>query len=134
MRIYSNILLSLPHIVHVLNKPYTGQWGNLYTFRPLGISNSQRSNVKSGHTFIALRHFIHLLEKDRKYYCYDTFYRNKYIEKFGNISRIITDKNTCIYIPQFSMADDIFIIKDDNPSHDHITLPKWLKFYSPPLL
>jgi hypothetical protein len=124
MRIYSNTLLSLPHIVHVLNKPYTGQWGNLYTF-----------NVKAGNTFITLRPFIHLLEKDRKYYCYDTFYRNKHIEKFGNISRIITEKNTCIYIPQFSMVDDIFIIKDDTQSPLHsVNLPTWLKFYSPPLL
>lgn len=124
MRIYSNILLSLPHIVHVLHTPYTGRCGNLYTF-----------NVRSGHTSITARPFIELLQENRKYYCYDTFYRNKYIEKFGNISRNISKKNTCIYIPQFSMADDIFVIKDDKPSQiPSVNLPTWLKFYSPPLL
>jgi hypothetical protein len=161
MRIYSNTLLSLPHIIHVLHKPYTGWCGNLYTFRPLGIlnaqwppaaepfedtncgakphklpvSNSQRSNAKSGHTSITVRPFIVLLQENRKYYCYDTFSRNKHIEKFGNISRTISEKNTCIYIPQFSTVDDIFIIKDDKPSQiPSVNLPTWLKFYSPPLL
>jgi len=124
MRIYSNILLSLPHIVHVLHTPYTGRCGNLYTF-----------NVRSGHTSITVRPFIELLQENRKYYCYDTFYRNKYIEKFGNISRTISEKNMCIYIPHFSMADDIFVIKDDKPSQiPSVNLPTWLKFYSPPLL
>ena len=126
MRIYSNNLLSLPYIIHILRGPSSNAiyWDNLYIFR---IEPAERKP----HPFISL------LKENRKYYCYDNYYRNKYIEKFENVYK------NGVYIPQFSMSDDTFVIKSNNPSillsssvlqASSINLPSWLKTYSPPLI
>ena len=72
MRIYSNKLLSWPQIIHVTHaaRLYSGVWCNynFYTIKsidPLEIS-----------TWAPLQ----LLEKDRYYYCYESFY-DYYIEE-----------------------------------------------------
>ena len=126
MRIYSNKLLSLPHIIHTLHNatpPIAGRWGNLYFFhiqhvQPLVIT--AYSSVK-------------LLQENRKYYCYDNFYRNKPIEKLGNTFEVISE--TPVYIPKATMSNDVIIVSDDNPSeHQSLSVPVWLKMYSPTLL
>jgi hypothetical protein len=126
MRIYSNKLLSLPHIIHTLhnaNPPTAGRWGNLYFFhiqhvQPLALT--AYSSVK-------------LLQDNRKYYCYDNFYRNKPIEKLGNTFEMISE--IPVYIPKASMSNDVIIVSDDNPSeHQSLNIPVWLKIYSPALL
>jgi len=126
MRIYSNKLLSLPHIIHTLHNatpPTAGRWGNLYFFhiqhvQPLALT--AYSSVK-------------LLQENRKYYCYDNFYRNKPIEKLGNTFEIISE--IPVYIPKASMSNDVIIVSDDNPSDQaSLTVPIWLKIYSPALL
>jgi hypothetical protein len=126
MRIYSNKLLSLPHIIHTLHNakpPTAGRWGNLYFFhiqhvQPLMIT--AYSSVK-------------LLQENRKYYCYDNYYRNKQVEKLGNTSEIISE--IPVYIPKASMTNDVIIVSDDNPSeYPSLTVPVWLKTYSPTLL
>lgn len=127
MRIYSNKLLSLPHIIHTLHNatpPTAGRWGNLYFFhiqhvQPLALT--AYSSVK-------------LLQENRKYYCYDNFYRNKPIEKLGNTFEMISE--IPVYIPKATMSNDVIIVSDDNhPSeHQSLTVPVWLKMYSPTLL
>jgi hypothetical protein len=126
MRIYSNKLLSLPHIIHTLHNatpPTAGRWGNLYFFhiqhvQPLALT--AYSSVK-------------LLQDNRKYYCYDNFYRNKPIEKLGNTFEMISE--IPVYIPKASMSNDVIIVSDDNPSDQaSLTVPIWLKIYSPALL
>jgi hypothetical protein len=126
MRIYSNKLLSLPHIIHTLHNatpPTAGRWGNLYFFhiqhvQPLALT--AYSSVK-------------LLQENRKYYCYDNFYRNKLIEKLGNTFEIISE--IPVYIPKASMSNDVIIVSDDNPSDQaSLSVPVWLKMYSPTLL
>ena len=121
MRIYSNTRLSLPHIIHVLHKPFINpiRCDNLYIFHIDEVSQP----------------FIHLLQENRKYYCYDNYYRNKYIEKFGN------DYKNSIYTPRYIMTGNTIIIKDDKYSLSSSVgnqipkmIPSWLKFYSPPLL
>jgi hypothetical protein len=124
MRIYSNKLLSLPHIIHTLNtKPLiSGRYGNLYVFH---IHNIQPLIITS--------YSSNLLQDNRKYYCYDNFYRNKHIEKLGNTSEIISE--IPIYIPKTIMPNDVIIVSDDNPSeYPSLTVPAWLKTYSPALL
>ena len=126
MRIYSNKLLSLPHIIHTLHNatpPTAGRWGNIYFFhiqhvQPLALT--AYSSVK-------------LLQENRKYYCYDNFYRNKPIEKLGNTFEMISE--IPVYIPKATMSNDVIIISDDNPSeYQSLTVPVWLKMYSPTLL
>jgi len=126
MRIYSNKLLSLPHIIHTLHNakpPTAGRWGNLYFFhiqhvQPLALT--AYSSVK-------------LLQDNRKYYCYDNFYRNKPIEKLGNTFEMISE--IPVYIPKATMSNDVIIVSDDNPSeHQSLSVPVWLKIYSPALL
>jgi len=124
MRIYSNKLLSLPHIIHTLNtKPLiSGRYGNLYFF-----------HIQHIQPLIITAYSSKLLQDNRKYYCYDNFYRNKYIEKLGNTSEIISE--IPIYIPKPIMPNDVIIVSDDNPSeYPSLTVPAWLKIYSPALL
>ena len=79
MRIYTNTRLYFPDIIHTLHasiKTPIGRWDNLYFFHiqrihPLILKTSSP---------------IELLQKNRKYYCYDKIYRNKTIENLGNIS------------------------------------------------
>ena len=129
MRIHSNTLLSLPHIIHAFRAAYKnpGRWGNLYVFhiehtKPLVLTTYSP---------------IKLLQENIKYYCYDDFYRNKHLEKIGNIYEpVYTDggKKTYINIPKCSAVNDIIIIRNDNPSDNPSAIvPSWLKFYSPPL-
>ena len=122
MRIYSNKLLSLPHIIHALKPSTAGRCGNLYFF-----------HIQHIQPLMITAYSSKLLQDNRKYYCYDNFYRNKHIEKLGNISKIISE--IPIYIPKASMSNDIIIVSDDNPSDDpSLTVPAWLKIYSPALL
>lgn len=124
MRIYSNKLLSLPHILHTHNtKPLiTGRYGNLYFF-----------HIQHIQPFMITAYSSNLLQENRKYYCYDNFYRNKHVEKLGNTSEIISE--IPIYIPKAIMTNDVIIVSDNNPSDDpSLTVPVWLKMYSPALL
>ena len=125
MRIYSNKLLSLPHIIHTLHNakpPTAGRWGNLYFF-----------HIQQIQPLIITAYSSNLLEENRKYYCYDNFYRNKQVEKLGNTFKIISE--IPVYIPKASMTNDVIIVSDDNPSEqDSLTVPRWLKMYSPSLL
>jgi hypothetical protein len=125
MRIYSNKLLSLPHIIHTLHNakpPTAGRWGNLYFF-----------HIQQIQPLIITAYSSNLLEENRKYYCYDNFYRNKQVEKLGNTFKIISD--TPVYIPKASMTNDVIIVSNDNPSEQaSLTVPTWLKMYSPTLL
>lgn len=126
MRIYSNKLLSLPHIIHTLHNakpPTTGRWGNLYFFHIQNVNPLILTAYSS----------VNLLQENRKYYCYDNFYRNKQVERLGNISEIISE--TPVYIPKASMTNDVIIVTDNNQSeYSNLNVPVWLKFYSPALL
>jgi len=126
MRIYSNKLLSLPHIIHTLHNakpPTAGRWGNLYFFHIQHIQPLVLTAYSS----------VNLLQENRKYYCYDNFYRNKPIEKLGNTFEMIYE--IPVYIPKASMSNDVIIVSNDNPSdHASLTVPTWLKMYSPALL
>ena len=76
---------------------------------------------------------VNLLQENRKYYCYDNFYRNKQVERLGNTPEIISE--IPVYIPKASMSNDVIIVSDDNPSDaQSLTVPLWLKMYSPALL
>ena len=125
MRIYSNKLLSLPHIIHTLYnaKPLiTGRYGNLYFF-----------HIQHVQPLMITAYSSKLLQENRKYYCYDNFYRNKLIEKLGNTFEVISE--IPIYIPKASMINDVIIVSDDNPSeYPSSNVPVWLKIYSPALL
>ena len=126
MRIYSNKLLSLPHIIHTLHNakpPTAGRWGNLYFFHIQHIQPLMITAYSS----------VNLLQENRKYYCYDNFYRNKQVERLGNTPEIISE--IPVYIPKASMSNDVIIVSDDNPSDaQSLTVPVWLKMYSPALL
>ena len=124
MRIYSNNLLSLPHIIHTLHnaKQPIKRCGNLYFFHIQQIQPLKITAYSSN-----------LLQDNRKYYCYDNFYRNKQVEKLGNTYEMISE--TPVYIPKASMSNDIIVVSDDNPSeYPSLTVPAWLKTYSPALL
>lgn len=122
MRIYSNKLLSLPHIIHALKLPTAGRCGNLYFF-----------HIQHIQPLMITAYSSKLLQDNRKYYCYDNYYRNKQVEKLGNTSEIISE--IPIYIPKNIMTNDVIIVSDDNPSDDpSLTVPAWLKIYSPALL
>jgi hypothetical protein len=126
MRIYSNKLLSLPHIIHTLHNakpPTAGRWGNLYFFHIQHVQPLMITAYSS----------VNLLQENRKYYCYDNFYRNKQVERLGNTPEIISE--IPVYIPKASMSNDVIIVSDDNPSDaQSLTVPLWLKMYSPALL
>ncbi len=126
MRIYSNKLLSLPHIIHALyntKPPTAGRYGNLYFFHIQHVQPLMITAYSS----------VNLLQENRKYYCYDNYYRNKQVEKLGNTSEIISE--IPVYIPKASMTNDVIIVSDDNPSeYPSLTIPVWLKTYSPTLL
>jgi hypothetical protein len=54
-------------------------------------------------------------------------------EGLGNTFEVISE--IPIYIPKASMTNDVIIVSDDNPSeYPSLSLPVWLKIYSPALL
>jgi hypothetical protein len=111
MRIYSNTLLSWPTALHVAHtaRIYPGRWLNYYSYK---ISNIQP-------LVITTHSPIELLQENCKYYCYDTYYRDKQPELFGNTFQIITISNQepdfakelWGYIPKVADINDIIVIK-----------------------
>lgn len=128
MRIYSNKLLSLPHILHTLhiNHKVSKRLDNLHIFH---VKHVQPIMVINGSP-------LDLLCENRKYYCYDNFYRNKYIEKLGNSFEIISKDidNIPIYIPSSINLNDVILIHNNELYDSSLNVPSWLKFYSPALL
>jgi len=51
----------------------------------------------------------------------------------GNTFEMISE--IPVYIPKATMSNDVIIVSDDNPSDQaSLTVPIWLKIYSPALL
>lgn len=111
MRIYSNTILSWPKTLHIFQESriYTGRWNNYYFYR---ISDIKPLTIYSYSP-------MELLQENRKYYCYDQFYRDKRIEKIGNIyEKVYVSKKEHPFVKELSVnipktieKDDIIVIK-----------------------
>lgn len=111
MRIFSNIPLSWPQVIHVsqATRIYPGRWQNYYFFRIYSRKPTQIITYSP----------INLLQMNIQYYCYDNFYRDKRPEELGNSWEMITLNNKAppfpeqlwINIPKACDTNDIIAIK-----------------------
>ena len=113
MRLYSNTILSWPQVLHAFQvaRVYPGRWHHFFFYK-----------IQTIKPLILTTHSpIELLQENCKYYCYDKYYRDKRLEKYGNtvVSANIHNKQlglgeeTWIYIPKIAEVDDIIVIKSD---------------------
>lgn len=109
MRIFSNIFLSWPHVLHIshASRLYPGRWQNYYFYR---ISARNPTEI---FTYSP----IMLLRENREYYCYDHYYRDTSPEKLGNITEMTTINNKpaselWVTIPKACKANDVIVIHD----------------------
>jgi hypothetical protein len=116
MRIYSNILLSWPQVLHVAQaaRLYPGRWQNYYFYR-----------IKYTDPTLVLKTYspIELLQENSKYYCYDRYNRDQQLEKFGNELKMVhihnnqpTFSESYVYTPKNIDINDILVIQSDIPS------------------
>lgn len=101
MRIYSNIPLSWPSIVHIFYtaRVYPGHWQNNYYYRI----------IRAEHPIMIQSECpIWPLKVNHRYYCYDILYRNKEPERFGN--KLTPIKRDYIYLPKYISDNDIISI------------------------
>jgi len=113
MRIYSNTLLSWTESLHIFQaaRLYHGIFRN-YNIYKINVIKPLILTTDSP---------IELLEENCQYYCYDRYYRNKYLEQFGNtfeLASIINkkaefEKETCVYIPKMAEVNNIIVIRND---------------------
>lgn len=113
MRIYSNTLLSWPQVIHVFQaaRLYPGRWYHYYFYK---INHVQPYVLTTNSP-------IELLQENCQYYCYDKYYRDERLEKYGNYFEMISVANkepefgieTWGYIPKVAAANDIIVIRND---------------------
>jgi hypothetical protein len=121
MRIFSNILLSWPQVLHVSNaaRLYPGRWQNYYIYRIM-----QRDPAE-----IISYSPIRLLQENREFYCYDRLHRDTQSEALGTESEMVTVNNTpptelWITIPKAAKKNDVIAIytRDDLPLQFSVTI------------
>jgi hypothetical protein len=105
MRLYSNIPLSWPNIVHTFytGRLYPGRWHNNYYYRVTSATYPVRIQSECP---------ISLLRDNHKYYCYDLLYRDEELEKYGN--EITNMRGHYIYLPKYISDNDIISINIPN--------------------
>lgn len=115
MRIYSNILLSWPQTIHVFQaaRLYPGQWRNYNIYK----INCVQPLVLTSYSP------MELLQENCQYYCYNKYYRNKRLEKYGNTCELVSDANQQIWvhIPKVVEANDIIVMRNDTANGFHIS-------------
>jgi hypothetical protein len=111
MRIYSNTLLSKPIVFHIFqaNYLYPGQLLNYYVYR-----------VEMREPVVLLQYTyspIELLKENNKFYCYEHYQRNQYLEQFDNKLEMghiqhsePTFTENYIYVPERLSHNDIIVI------------------------
>jgi hypothetical protein len=108
MRIYSNTLLSWPQVIHVFQgaRLYPGRWLNYYFYK---IEHVQPLVLTSYSP-------MEFLQENCQYYCYDKYYRDKRLEKYGNTRELVSDANQQIWvhIPKVAGATDIIVVRNDS--------------------
>lgn len=123
MRIYSNVILSWPQVLHAFQaaRLYQGRWYNYYFYK-----------INRVQPYILTTHSpLEFLQENCQYYCYDKYYREKRLEQYGNAFTILSidgkkpefGVETWGYIPKVACANDIILIKNDTaigyPSFNH---------------
>ncbi len=125
MRIYSNTLLSWPQVIHVFQgaRLYPGRWLNYYFYK---IEHVQPLVLTSYSP-------IEFLQENCQYYCYDKYYRDKRLEKYGNTRELVSDANQQIWvhIPKVAGATDIIVVRND--SANGFSIPSLFKTPQPVL-
>ncbi len=125
MRIYSNTLLSWPQVIHVFQgaRLYPGRWLNYYFYK---IEHVQPLVLTSYSP-------IEFLQENCQYYCYDKYYRDKRLEKYGNTRELVSDANQQIWvhIPKVAGATDIIVVRND--SANGFSIPSLFKNPAPVL-
>jgi hypothetical protein len=113
MKLYSNIILSWPQMLHLSQRAriYSGKWNDYYFYKILQI------NPIIIHTYSP----IELLQENIDYYCYNKYQRFKHLEEFGNKVEIITINDNKInsnkfyaYLPRTAVTNDVILIHMDN--------------------
>jgi hypothetical protein len=108
MRIYSNTLLSWPQALHVFQaaRIHPGRWLNYYFYK-----------IERVQPLVLTTHSpIEFLQENCQYYCYDKYYRDKRLEKYGNTCELVSDTNQQIWvhIPKVAGANDIIVVRNDS--------------------
>ena len=111
MRLYSNTLLFWPQVLHAFQaaRQYPGQWHNLYFYK----FQTVKPYILTSYSPIAF------LQENRKYYCYDKYYRDKRLDKYGNTHVPVTIHNKqlrlgqeiWVHIPKMVEVDDVIVIR-----------------------
>jgi hypothetical protein len=111
MRIFSNIYLTWPQVLHVsqVSRVHPGPWYNYYIYRITSRNPTQITTYSP----------INLLYYNTEYYCYNRYNRDIESEKQGNICEIVTINNQSptlsndiwINIPKASNNNDLIVIK-----------------------
>jgi hypothetical protein len=117
MRIFSNVSLPHSHVKYLLhNSTYSHTFCELYTVNTYLYRIVHTRPIRL-YTYSPKLH----LEKDRKYYCYDKFYRDVRPELLGNTTDISLfeglkqDSTLCeefwIYYPVAAESGDLIVIQ-----------------------
>ena len=114
MRIFSNIPLSWPQVLHVSQaaRLSPGRWHNYYLYKLTHI----RPHI------LTTNSPLELLQENCLYYCYDKYHRDQRLEQFGNEFTMISINGkepelgieTWGYIPKTAEPNDIISIRSFN--------------------
>jgi hypothetical protein len=108
MRIFSNIPLSWPQILHVSQaaRLSPGHWHNYYLYKLTHV----RPHI------ITTNSPLEFLLENCQYYCYHKYYRDQSLEVYGNEFTMISinDIKTWGYIPKTAEPNDIISISSFN--------------------
>jgi hypothetical protein len=106
MRIFSNIVLNWPQLLHVnqVSRLYSGKLGDYQIFR---VSMIEPLKINSYSP-------LNLLEENRPYFCYHNFLRDRTTNN-QNKHVLINDSHRTyfIYVPETVGFNDIIIIHSD---------------------
>jgi hypothetical protein len=106
MRIFSNIVLSRPHLLHInqVARFHPGKWNNYHIFR---ISMVEPLKII---TYSPLN----LLEDNRQYFCYHNFLRDRTTNNQNKHVLMNESSNKYfIYVPETVGFNDVIIIHSD---------------------
>jgi hypothetical protein len=114
MRIFSNIPLSWPQVLHVSQaaRLSPGRWHNYYLYKLTHV----RPHI------LTTNSPLELLRENCQYYCYDKYHRDQRLEQFGNEFTMISINGkkadfgieTWGYIPKTVEPNDIISISSFN--------------------